>query len=490
MPQTSSEAAEIPGPASQGGRHQLGFQTLDQELAPLSLPVEGSFPSWLSGALLRTGPAKFEAGSRSYSHWFDGLAMLHRFGFAEGVVTYTNRYLDTPAYRAARDQQRIEYSEFATDPCRTLFKRVATLFVPPKFGANANVNIIRSGAEFLALTESPLPVVFDPKTLDTLGVAGPAPGQVTVAHPHRAPLSGDMVSYATHFGPNSTYRVYTEDKSTRRRRVIARLPARLPAYMHSFAITERYLVLVEFPFVVVPVSIPLSSRPFIRNYRWRPERGTRFRVIDLATGQLLCTCQGEPFFAFHHVNAYERGGEIVLDVCGYDNADIIDTLYLDRLRADELELPRPRLRRYRLPLHPAGGPRRSGDAIREPLPDVCLELPRIDYARHNGRQYRYVYGTGSGARGFIDRITKADVEAGASAGWSEPGCYPGEPVFVPTPGSAREDDGVLLCVVLDATAGTSFLLALDATSLSEIARARVPHHIPFGFHGSYFAGLT
>jgi len=45
---------------------------------------------------------------------------------------------------------------------------------------------------------------------------------------------------------------------------------------------------------------------------------------------------------------------------------------------------------------------------------------------------------------------------------------------------------VLLSVVLDRTAGTSFLLALDATDLSEIGRARVPHHIPFGLHGSYF----
>ena len=49
---------------------------------------------------------------------------------------------------------------------------------------------------------------------------------------------------------------------------------------------------------------------------------------------------------------------------------------------------------------------------------------------------------------------------------------------------------MLLSVVLDAAAGTSFLLALDATDLTEIARARVPHHIPFGFHGSYFPGLA
>src|SRR5437016_1060153 len=119
--------------------HRLGFRTLDRELPPVPLPVQGRFPSWLAGALLRIGPAMFEAGSRGYNHWFDGLAMVHRFGFADGAVTYTNRFLDSRAYRAARDTGRIAYSEFATDPCRTLFKRIATSFVPPRFGQNANV---------------------------------------------------------------------------------------------------------------------------------------------------------------------------------------------------------------------------------------------------------------------------------------------------------------------------------------------------------------
>jgi beta,beta-carotene 9',10'-dioxygenase len=57
---------------------------------------------------------------------------------------------------------------------------------------------------------------------------------------------------------------------------------------------------------------------------------------------------------------------------------------------------------------------------------------------------------------------------------------------VPAPGAGREDTGVLLSVVLDPAAGTSFLLILDAATLGEIARARVPHHIPFGFHGNFF----
>jgi carotenoid cleavage dioxygenase-like enzyme len=29
------------------------------------------------------------------------------------------------------------------------------------------------------------------------------------------------------------------------------------------------------------------------------------------------------------------------------------------------------------------------------------------------------------------------------------------------------------------------MLALDATDLSELARAEAPHHIPYGFHGQF-----
>ena len=60
-------------------------------------------------------------------------------------------------------------------------------------------------------------------------------------------------------------------------------------------------------------------------------------------------------------------------------------------------------------------------------------------------------------------------------------------MFVSRPGATGEGDGVLLSVVLDGAAGATFLLVLDAQSLDEVGRARVPHHIPFGFHGQYAA---
>jgi carotenoid cleavage dioxygenase-like enzyme len=78
------------------------------------------------------------------------------------------------------------------------------------------------------------------------------------------------------------------------------------------------------------------------------------------------------------------------------------------------------------------------------------------------------------------------VSQRTSKTWSEDDCYPGEPVFVATPDAVKEDDGLILSVVLDATNNKSFLLVLDAVTFLEVARAEVPHPIPFGFHGQYF----
>src|SRR5438067_13688335 len=92
--------------------YRLGFLTQEQETDRDQLPVRGALPSWLTGTLVRTGPAKFEVGEQQYRHWFDGLAMLHRFGFAGGRVSYANRFLRTRAYGAATESGRISYAEF------------------------------------------------------------------------------------------------------------------------------------------------------------------------------------------------------------------------------------------------------------------------------------------------------------------------------------------------------------------------------------------
>jgi carotenoid cleavage dioxygenase-like enzyme len=470
-------------PTATATSSKLGFTTLEQEVTVDELPLQGQLPPWLSGSLLRTGPAKFEVGARSMRHWFDGLAMLHRFTVGEGRVSYGNRFLESRSYRAAREKGRMVYGEFATDPCRTLFKRVQTLFSPSRgLPDNANINVTRLGEKFVAMTETPLPVQFDPHTLHAAGVRPyEAPGQLSTAHPHMDRASGSMLNYAAKLGPTSSYRFFEVGASPAgapaKPRVIGSLPVKEPAYMHSFGLTERWFVLAEFPLVVNPLALALSGRPYIENYRWKPERGTRFTLVDRATGEAKTGFETDACFAFHHVNAYEDDGEVVVDLCAMPDARVIDDLYLERLRAGK-PIQIGELTRFRLRLS-------DRSVARERLADVDLELPRINYGRCNERPYRYVWGNGNGPSGWFEQIVKVDTSDGSAQSWSQPGCYPGEPVFVARPDAESEDDGALLSVVLDGAAERSFLLVLDAADLGEVARAEVPHHIPFSFHGQF-----
>ena len=205
----------------------VGFESLEDETRIDSLPVEGQIPAWLSGSLLRTGPAKYEVGDRTMNHWFDGFAMLHRFAFQDGSVSYANRFLESKAYRAAEETGELSYSEFATDPCRSLFKRAMSMFRPPNLTDNGNVNLVKLGERFVTMTETPIAIEFDGRTLDTAGVAWDVPGMLTTAHPHLDRESSGMINYAVKLGPRNEYRFFRvragaargEEESSRRCRL-------------------------------------------------------------------------------------------------------------------------------------------------------------------------------------------------------------------------------------------------------------------------------
>ncbi len=367
-----------------------GFSSQVNELRVDHLPVQGTIPPWLSGTLIRNGPAQFEAVKQPFRHWFDGLAMLHQFSVRGGSVAYANRFLKSRAHKAVQETGRIEFPEFATDPCRSLFRRIKSLFVPD-LTDNACVNVTRIANHFLALTETPLPVEFDPKTLETVGVlnyADSVRGQLTTAHPHYDFARAELVNYVTHFSARSKYTVYRTAQGEPHRTPIASVPASEPAYMHSFSLTEDYAILVEFPLVVSPVRLLLQGRPFIENFHWKPERGTRFLVIDRTGRNLKGVYEGDAFFAFHHINAWQDRDEVVLDVAGYPDAAIIGAFYLDRLRRPTGPIPTGTFRRYRIPL---GGTSLKYDVVGE----ESIELPRINYQRGNMRPYEFAYGVGT-----------------------------------------------------------------------------------------------
>ncbi len=465
----------------------IGFTETPSELILDSLPIQGHFPEWLAGTLVRNGPGTFRVGSQGYRHWFDGLAMLHKFSFALGKVSYANKYLETQSHQAARETGQISYSEFATDPCRSLFARAMAVF-NPKITDSAKVNVARIADHYMALAETPIQVEFDIDTLKTVGVFNYEDrivGQMTTVHPQFDFFTGDAYNVVTRYHALSHYNIYRIQPDGLSGRV-GSVPVMNPAYLHSFGMSEKYIILAEFPLVVNPISLLLWLKPYIENFHWEPVRGTPFTIIDRHSGQVVGRFDCDPFFAFHHVNAFEQGNELVIDLVGYDDASIIQSYYLDRLSNDRNELPSGTLRRYRVPVN-----QKSGRVRSEMLSDACLELPRFDYERFNtDGSYQYVYASSvhpDHRGGFYNQIVKVNVSNGQQQSWFESGCYPGEPVFIGRPGRIAEDDGVILSVVLNSLTGTSFLLALDARTFAEMARAEVPHAILFGYHGEFFS---
>ena len=75
---------------------EAGFLRNSEEVDIAQLSVEGQIPDWLSGELLRNGPGWVNI-DKPMRHWFDGMAMLHRFSIERGTVSYRSRYIDCRA---------------------------------------------------------------------------------------------------------------------------------------------------------------------------------------------------------------------------------------------------------------------------------------------------------------------------------------------------------------------------------------------------------
>jgi len=405
--------------------------------------------------------------------------MLHKFSFGGGRVSYQNKFLECRAYRAVQETGAMQYTEFATDPCRDWFQRVQG-FMTAKPTDSAKVSIGKIADRVMALGETPMQVQFDPQSLATVGVVDYDPGvlgRMTTAHPHHD--GQGAYNLIVKFNAVSRYNFFRLGADAGEK--VASLPVRSPAYLHSFGMTPRYFIIAEYPFRVNPAVLLLWRRPYIENFEWQPAKGTRWLFVERATGKLAHVVRTEAMFAFHHVNAFDDGQGVVVDLVAYDDASIIEHYYLKRLALPDARIPLGRLRRYRFDLA-----RATAEATT--VNPTGLELPHIDYERYNMRaDRRFTYGIGvrEGAADFYNQLVKIDGGSGRHQVWHAADSYPGEPVFVARPGAAAEDDGVLLSVVLDAAAGNSYLLVLDAATLEEVGRATLPQPVTFGFHGTF-----
>ncbi|MFB6281249.1 MAG: carotenoid oxygenase family protein [Haloferacaceae archaeon] len=470
-----------------------GFETQAEE-ARASLDVEGTIPEWLTGTYVANGPGAFEAGDRPLVHWFDPFAMLRRFRFDDGAVAYANRYVRSRDLAFAEDRGRVRTPFPGTPADRPLPVRLLQA-LRGTVTDNPVIGVARMGGEWLAVTESPWGLAFDPDTLETLGRRDLTAGldaDLTLGHLHHDPDEGAFYNLAAAYGGRGEtgYTLFRrpagEEGGPADPDPIARIRVDRPylPYVHSFALTGRYAVVGLMPSGVAPRALlvgALRGRTFLDAFDGFDDPG-RLLVFDRRTGERVADAPVDPAFVYHHANAYETdaGGSVALDCVAYPDERAVTDLTLANLRGADPTAPAGDLVRYRIDLD-------AGRADRRVLRTGPVEFPAIHYRRHNGRPYRHVWLAEGGPGPLPARLARVDVRDGGAARYDPgPAAFPGEPVFVPRPDPDGEADGVLLSVVLDAGADRSVLVVLDAGSMAELARAPLPHRLPYGFHGQFY----
>ena len=436
------------------------------------LTVEGKIPRELNGTLFRNGPNP-QFAPRGRYHWFDGDGMIHAFTLRDGKAHYRNRWVRTQRFHMEREAGEALWGGLAdwanSDP------RVEGIFPNA-----ANTNIIVHAGRLLALWEAGPPHELDPQTLETRGIYdfdGKLQGPMT-AHPKIDPETGELLFFGySPFPPYLRYYVASADGKITRSEEI---DVPVPTMMHDFIATRDHII-----FMVFPATFRFENFASGAPIRWEPELGTKIGAMPRnGSSADIQWFETDPCYVFHPMNAYSENGQVIADVCRFDRLPLFDGAEVNDLANGGSA----KLTRWTLDL-------RGGTMKEEQRDDSPAEFPRLD-ERYAGLTYRYGYSGGRCGTptdgGFFNAIFRYDHKTGSKQVCDfGPVGFPSEPIFVPRSARSPEGEGVLLTVVYRQEENRSDLLILDAENIAHepLATVRLPHRIPYGFHGNWGQGL-
>ena len=440
------------------------FAPVTEEVTAFGLPVTGQIPAGLSGRYLRNGPNPLGLDDPNY-HWFLGAGMVHGVRLRDGKAEwYRNRWVRSKAVAAAHDQPWAggpvhETQDFA-----------------------ANTHVIGHAGRTLAVVEAgalPYELSYELDTIGPCDFGGTLPGGFA-AHTKLDRATGELHAIAYFWAWDHVQHVVVDaaGKVTR----TTDIPVADGPMMHDFALTATYVVLLDLP-VTFSLDAVTARKGF--PYVWNPAHQARVGLLPRDGSGGVRWIEIDPCWVFHTLNAYDDSGNVVLDLCQYNQSFDVSTLWhahgpvtLDRWVID-----------------PA-----AGKVTQQRLDDRGQEFPRVD-DRIISRPHRYGYSAVIGeftraltAAGdftddaFTNAILRHDLAAGTTQA-REFGrdATVGEAVFAPSSPDAGEDDGYVMAFVHNPERGAADLVILAAQDFTgePVAAVHLPARIPLGFHGSW-----
>ena len=251
----------------------------------------GDIPCWLNGSLVQNGPGKFSFGSDVYKHLFDGSALVQKFEVSGGEVTYQCKFVRTEAFKKNSEAGKIVSPEFGTAVKQKGLDKLK-LSRNKVMSDNTMISIYPFNGSLYTFYESPFIHRLDyslttlaREDLGKLGMLSHA------SHPH-FDREGNMITLGLKlglFGPK--YSVTKFLKSTpgvslaSNSFTLGEVPcSRMfhPGYMHSFSITDNYIILIEQPLsvsVVAMVSAILKGRSMSTALKWNSEKDSLHYIL-------------------------------------------------------------------------------------------------------------------------------------------------------------------------------------------------------------------
>lgn len=467
-----SLAQSIPIPSSL-------YASIDKpQLEEIKLLTFGTIPL-VNGTLFRNGYGKFEGKGFVFNHLFDAMALLLSFRIENGHVFYQSRFIDSNYYNDSLTLNEM--------PPRTFGGTFPSCSNNSNLNDNRNGNIVPWGNYLLAINDMPGGIIIGPN-LTRISFIQPLIQTTIMSTPHPLFHPPTKSTYSIELVANEGYYIIQTDEYLHTT-ILGILKTDQPGFIHSFSLTEHFLILVEYP-VTWSIRELLDPDPLLSAFQWNEQEQTKIHCIDLLDKSVK-TFFTPSFFAFHHVNAYEESvfdeigkTRIVLDIIIYDNIDILNQLSLQSLLKNT-NPPGGTLCRYFLSYVPvADGDDDDDDlfiATQKCYPNLGLvEMPAInpDFRMKN---YEIAYFLRGHEIVQFNFSTSSVVKL-----WSTDNHQPSEVVMVKQ--GYEETNGTLLTLVYDATNNISYLLFLNAENLKETGRA-VTHRIPLTCHG-FFQNLN
>ena len=453
---------------------RLGWKSMNVDrLDPAELSVEGRWPNGLRGTLFRNGPARTERAGVRYRHLFDGDGMIQRYDFMGDAPVHSARFVQTRKYIREQEAGRFLYSGAGTHLPN------AEPSGNNDSGNAANTALLPWDDELLALWEGGSAYRVDPLTLDTLGRKDwrdDLKHMPFSAHP-LVEADGSMWNFgsAPYGGRNGllfVYRISPRDGVT----AVEAVHPPAASYLHSFAMSERYLVF----YLGAHHFERGRGETFVDGFAWSAASGSRILLIDKNDLTSQRYFEAPAGFTFHNVHAFESGSEVVLQLCLYPNADVMHSGMIE-LRAPVATAAYPSYARARFAtvrMSLATG------RVAVEQSDTLLEFPSTDVrgASDAASVFGVTHRPGR-APTYANALVRLQSDGREVARFDfEDGHMVEEPLFVP-----NDSDGWLVGTFLDLGRRQSGAYAFDAGRLDAgpLAMARMSRTVPLGFHGCY-----